>query len=77
MDESPVAEFIIGPGHHIYEMPSPETSIPRVIQPSAEVSQYMVSGEQDEDEDPEVAFYRELRQQEEERRQRLSRTNNW
>ena len=76
MDESPVPEFIIGPGHHIYEMPGPETSIPRVIQPSVEVSQYMACGDQDEDEDPEVAFYRELRQQEEERRWRLSKTNN-
>jgi hypothetical protein len=75
MDDITVSEFIADPGHRTHEMHTPEISIPRVLQPS-EASQCMASGYDDEDEDPEVAFYRELRQQEEERRQRLSRMNN-
>jgi hypothetical protein len=69
-------EFIVGPRQHIHEMPSHELSTPRGLHLGAEANHDATVEENIEDEDPEVEFYKEMRQQEEERRQRLARPNN-
>lgn len=71
MDEVSSASFMTSIAPEVYEMSANQSCTPRCWESYEETVQDVGGGDELEDEDPEVAYYRELRQQEEERRERL------
>jgi len=63
---------MMDPGQEVYELSANQSSTPRGWENYEDTEQDLGTENDLEDEDPEVAFYRELRQQEEERRERLT-----
>lgn len=77
LNELSAPSFVSTSSQDVYELSANQSSTPRCWETYEGIEQDVGHENDLENEDPEVAFYRELRQQEEERRERLAaRANN-
>jgi hypothetical protein len=72
MDKFSPPDFMTDTGRQVYELSVNQSSTSRSCETYEATEEPLGHENHLEDDDPEVAFYRELRQQEEERRERLA-----